>query len=388
MSDTPLSSFQRQIETFFGGGRCFLLAKGRVGLYAGLRALGLPAGSKVLMPGYTCVVVPSAVQFAGFRPMYIDIDPSTYNINPALLERPEYADCRALVIQHTYGIPCDVPRIRSWAESRGIVVMEDCCHAFGSRIEEKLCGTFGKFAFMSGQWNKPFSTGLGGMLLVNDEDLADKVDAILKKESRRPSFTENVFLRMQLAAFDLLVGPRSVSAITVLYRLLSRWGLMIGSSTREEYLGTMPPSYLVTMAPSQARRGMKEMARIGLNIEHRTAITKFYQERLPATNFAAVADTKAQGMPLLRYPVRVGNKRELLDRALRHGVEIGSWFECPLHAADMPLEKLDYHTGQCPEAEAASREVVNLPTHRRIDQRGAERILQFLKRYGKLASKP
>ncbi|MGI6455384.1 MAG: DegT/DnrJ/EryC1/StrS family aminotransferase [bacterium] len=59
-----------------------------------------------------------------------------------------------------------------WASARGIPVIEDCCLAFGSRYKGQLCGTFGIASYFSGQWNKPFSTGLGGMLVVNEEDLA------------------------------------------------------------------------------------------------------------------------------------------------------------------------------------------------------------------------
>ncbi len=70
--DQPAEALCRRIEEFFGGGRCFLLAKGRVGLYVGLRALGLPPGAKILMPGYTCVVVPAAVQYAGLKPLYVE----------------------------------------------------------------------------------------------------------------------------------------------------------------------------------------------------------------------------------------------------------------------------------------------------------------------------
>ena len=64
----PDALLPQKIEEFFGGGRCFLLAKGRVGLYVGLRAMGLPPGAKVLMPGYTCMVVPAAVLYAGLKP--------------------------------------------------------------------------------------------------------------------------------------------------------------------------------------------------------------------------------------------------------------------------------------------------------------------------------
>ena len=125
----------RQIEAFFGGGRCFLLSKGRVGLYAGLRALGLPPGSKVLMPGYTCVVVPAAVQHAGLRPVYVDIDPDTYNLDAKRLDDAAGGGLSAVIVQHTYGIPADMEAIGAWALSRSLPVIEDCCHTFGGARE-------------------------------------------------------------------------------------------------------------------------------------------------------------------------------------------------------------------------------------------------------------
>ena len=184
---TPDGELGRLITGFFGSGSCFLLAKGRVGLYAGLRALGFPRGGSVLMPGYTCMVVPSAVQFAGLTPVYVDIDPRTYNLNPALLDAAAPPDATAIIVQHTYGVPCEMAAIGAWASHRKVKIIEDSCHAFGSRVNGRLCGTFGAFSFMSGQWNKPFSTGLGGMLLVNEPTLAATVACIMAHRRRGQS---------------------------------------------------------------------------------------------------------------------------------------------------------------------------------------------------------
>ena len=120
------------------------------------------------MPGYTCVVVPAAVQHAGLRPVYVDIDRDTYNLDPKRLEGVAGDGLAAVIVQHTYGIPAPMAAVGAWAASRSLPVIEDCCHTFGARVGGRQCGTLGSFAFMSGQWNKFFSTGLGGMLLVND----------------------------------------------------------------------------------------------------------------------------------------------------------------------------------------------------------------------------
>lgn len=139
------------------------------------------------MPGYTCLVVPSAVQFAGLKPAYLDIDPATYNLDPQRLAAAASDDVAALIVQHTYGIPCPMVEIQRWADSRGIPLIEDCCHTFGTRIDGRLCGSFGAFAFMSGQWSKPFSTGLGGILLVNDPALAARVERLIQEEAHTPT---------------------------------------------------------------------------------------------------------------------------------------------------------------------------------------------------------
>lgn len=371
------------LADFFGQGRCFLLAKGRVGLYAGLRALNLPQNSKILMPGYTCMVVPSAAQFAGLKPIYADIDPATYNIDIRCVESAATQDTAGLIVQHTYGIPCNMAPLMDWATSRGVSVIEDCCHSFGSRVDGRLCGTFGKFAFMSGQWNKPFSTGLGGMLLVNDDELANRVAHIIATEASVPGAMKNLVLRAQILAHKILVRPATAIAVMLLYRALNRLGLVVGSSSQTELAGEMPERYLATMAPCQIRQGLREMARIHENIEHRVRLTKLYQAELPRLGFASLPTSVAEGMPLLRYPVRIANKPKVLASAVRARVEIGSWFEVPLHPEGTRMEAFGYRQGMCPEAEAAAREVVNLPTHRRVTTAVAERTLEFLRKQGR-----
>lgn len=385
MNHTLTKTLCDQIEAFFAGGHCFLLAKGRVGLYAGLLALNLPRGSKVIMPGYTCMVVPQAVQSAGLEPVYVDIDPNTYNMDPSLLERAPSNDVAAVITQHTYGIPCDMAAIQQWAAPRKIPLIEDCCHTFGARVRGQLCGTLGAFAFMSGQWNKPFSTGLGGILLVNDPSLADNVRRIVREKAHQPGLLRNLMFRIQIAAFELLVRPRTAARITRLYRALTKYGLVIGSSSAKELQGTLPEHYLSTMAACQIRKGIREMGRIEENIRHRTRLSALYSQRLPEIGFAPVEAARQSELPLLRYPVRVANKNEVLHAAEKEGVEIGSWFEVPLHPAGTNMEELGYHPGMCPQAEAASRQVINLPTHLKVDKATATCTLEFLAKHAKPA---
>jgi len=87
---------------------------------------------------------------------------------------------------------------------------------------------------------------------------------------------------------------------------------------------------------------------------------------------------------MVRYPLRIRQKAEALASAAKQGIELGSWFECPLHPIETPLDLYGYRTGMCPQAEKASREVVNLPLHSRVNEKTAKRTVNFITRFGQV----
>ena len=360
------------VRSFGNGGHCLPFAKGRVALYAGLKALDLAPGSAVILPAYTCVVVASAIQFAGLKPVYADIDPATYNIDAHAL--PQGA---ALIAQHSYGIPADMGALASY----GMPLIEDCCHVFASSYRGKRCGTFGRFSFFSGQWNKFFSSGLGGFFYTLDAGLAARVQGFFE-EARIPGTAAAIRFALQIAAHDLLVTPATEAAITRLYRRLTRAGLAAGSSDPAELLGREPENYFTRMTAPQLKRGLLALDSIDKNIAHRRVLGGFYHDRLRDLGFDPVTLPAHADTVFLRYPVRVANKPQLLERAARSGIEIGSWFETPLHGNRAPLEVFGYRPGSCPKAEQAACEVINLPTHMGVSISYAEKVLNFLKNHG------
>jgi len=362
----------------------FLFAKGRVGLYAVLEALNLKKGDEIIMPGYTCMVVPSAARFLNIQCKYADIDPETYNINPSELDRNLTGATKALIVQHTYGIPMDMNHVLKWANKNNIPVIEDSCHAFGSRYKNRLCGTFGIASFFSGQWNKPFFTGLGGMLLINDEKTLPDLHKIYQL-TQDVSLLENIQLKAQIIAFNTVVTPRTNAMITNLYRFLSRIGIAAGSSSNEELEGKMPSGYFKKMAPCQIKEGEKNLRHIQRSIDARKKNTKIYSIELKKIGFKPLRETPDFDSIILRYPLRVANKKEVLRLAARYRLEIGSWFEVTLHPEGTDMTALGYHEGMCPNAEKASREVINLPTHAKITPREISLIIEFLQNYAKPA---
>jgi dTDP-4-amino-4,6-dideoxygalactose transaminase len=108
-------------------------------------------------------------------------------------------------------------------------------------------------------------------------------------------------------------------------------------------------------------------------------MTQLYDELLAAKGFKISKDSRDWVEPaLVRYPVRIKEKDKALAQASKAGIELGSWFECPLHPIETPLAPYDYELGMCPEAEKAAREVVNLPLHLRASKKTVERSVDFI----------
>src|SRR5919202_6062185 len=150
---------------------------GRMAFYYILRALDLPAGSEVIFPALTFWVVPEIARRAGLRPVFVDVDPTTFNLDPTKIEAAITERTRAIVPTHLYGQPCDMSEVMRVAEKHDLVVIEDCAQAAGARYRGRLVGTFGAASFFSFQMLKGINTYGGGMALTNDARLAADVRA-------------------------------------------------------------------------------------------------------------------------------------------------------------------------------------------------------------------
>jgi dTDP-4-amino-4,6-dideoxygalactose transaminase len=380
-----VKEYESAFAAWFGSKRAFPFWKGRVALYAILKSLDVGKEDEVILPGYTCVMDVNPVKYLGARPVYVDIEPETFNINVELLEERITPNTKAIIAQHTYGYPCNMQAIMEIANRKGIPVIEDCCLALGSTYKGKLVGTFGKAAYFSFQWNKPFTTGLGGMAITNDKSLAERIEQICKSQLVQPSIKEKLMLLAQLMVYRAFIYPRTTAMAQSFFRFLTKKGFVVGSSSSCEFEPEMKKDFFKAMSSVQAGAGIRQLKKLEKNIAHRREMAKLYDELLlqkgwPVRNY----NKEIMSPVMVRYPVRIKEKDKAIQQAASAGIELGSWFECPLHPIETPLEAYDYEIGMCSEAEKASREVVNLPLHPRADEKTAKRTVEFITRFTKV----
>jgi dTDP-4-amino-4,6-dideoxygalactose transaminase len=264
------------------------------------------------------------------------------------------------------------------ARGEGLTVIEDCCLALGSTYGVRKVGTFGVAGYFSFQWNKPYTTGLGGMAVFQDDALADKVAEIRRRELVEPGAREVMMLAAQLAVYRACIYPKTTALAQDVFRWLTRKGLVVGSSATGEFRPAMEADFFKNMSATQARVGTGHLKRLDRSVKHRRRMARLYDELLGQRGWPVPRLPDTIDPVLVRYPVRVRDKQRALETAARHYVELGSWFECPLHPIETPMEAYDYHTGMCPVSEQLCTEVVNLPLHPRANEKTVRQSVEFV----------
>ena len=364
-----------------GTPKVYTFWKGRVALYAILKALDIGSGDRVLLPGYTCMVVPSAVMFAGAQPLYADVEAASYNVTlgtlEAALQKCPPPRPKAVIIQHTYGIPVEAAPIIEWARSEGMPVIEDCAHVMGSSYHGAPCGSLGDAAFFSSQWNKPITTGLGGWAVANNQVLAQRL-SLVRGSFKNPGLSEVRKLRLLVAAHQRLLRPKLYWQLMGLYRWLSHLGLVTGSSEKDEFRNAMPRRYALTMSWFQERLLSRRMVEIETIIRGRGQLAALYERELSEAGISLPRIPPNSSAVFLRYPILVRDKKDFLQKARERRLEVGDWFVSPLHPLEDNWDQFGYHQGTCPVAESLCERVVNLPTLTGDSHGEALRIIQAL----------
>ncbi|MFA5864701.1 MAG: DegT/DnrJ/EryC1/StrS family aminotransferase [Phycisphaerae bacterium] len=373
----------RQYEEAFGkwinGRKCFSFWKGRVALHAILQALGVQEGDEVILPGYTCVMDVNPIMYLGAKPVYVDIEPNTYNLDVNLLEQKITPRTKVIIAQHTYGYPVEMDAVLQIAGRKGIAVIEDCCLALGGKYKGKTLGTLGKAAYFSFQWNKPYTTGLGGMALCNDAGLAEKIEKLCQDRLIPVPVKKSLVLQAQLMVYRGFIYPRTTALAQNVFRWLNKKGFVVGSSTNQELAGNVAPDdFFMGMSDVQARAGLRQIARLERNIDHRRKMAKMYDELLSQRGWTVSQLSNDMDPVLVRYPVRITEKWKAVEQAASRGVELGTWFESPLHPKETSVELYGYRWGMCPQAEKAAEQVVNLPLHPRTSEKTIRRTVDFI----------
>jgi len=372
---------EEEFKKYLGVKYAIAFNSGRSSLMAILNSLKLEKGSEILLQAFTCNAVPNPVIWSGLKPVFVDCDEKTFNIDLKDLKRKITPRSRAVIIQHTFGLPADIDEISKICKENNLTLIEDCAHSLGATYKEKKAGTFGKASFFSFSRDKVISSVYGGMAATNDETLAQKLRQRQGEDGPLPLLWE-----MQQLLHPILMN----SVILPTYRIAGKYLLIIFQWLHilskavhwKEKRGMMPNYFSKAMSGKLALLALNQLKKINRFNEHRRKIAKIYSEGLKKTSFELPTTPPDREHVFLRFTVKHPEAHKIIRKAWRNNLLIGDWYTSPIAPFDTKIEKIGYKSGSCPKAEALSKQTLNLPTHINVSEKQAEEIIIFLKNNG------
>lgn len=172
-------ALEQELADFYGCKYTIGLNSGTDALHLALRAMDIGAGDEVITTAFTFVATTEAIGIVGAKPVFVDIDNDTFNMDAAKIEAAITPNTKAIIPVHLYGQPCDMDMIMNVAKRHHLRVIEDCCQAIGALYKGKMVGTFGDVGCLSFYPTKNLGgMGDGGLLMTNSQELKDRVLAL------------------------------------------------------------------------------------------------------------------------------------------------------------------------------------------------------------------
>jgi len=324
--------FESAFAEFCGVRHAISCCNGTVALHLALLALDVRPGDEVLVPTLTYVATANSVVYCGARPVFVDSEPQTWNLDPALIEARITPRTKGIIVVHLYGHPADMDPILEIARRHGLFVIEDAAEAHGATYKGHKVGMLGDIATFSFYGNKIITTGEGGMVCTNDEALARKVRQ-LKGQGQDPE--------------------------------RRYWFPMIGYNYR--------------MTNIEAAIGLAQLEKIDWHIGRWREVAAWYRryfQDLPGIQFSPQMPWAESAYWLSSVVLSSSDvdRDEVMHRMLEQGIETRPFFY-PMHTLP-PYSKAP---GDYPIAEKLSRSGINLPSSALLTESQVRRVVETFK---------
>jgi len=352
---------------------------GRTALWQVLQAMGVKAGDEVMMQAFTCVAVANAIRWSGATPVYVDCEHDSFNMDIEDAERKVSPNIKALIVQHTFGVPADMDKVMEFAKKHKLQVVEDCAHAIGSRYRGRMVGTFGAAAIFSFGRDKALSSVFGGLAVTNDDALAQKLRAY---QTASPQSGYWWTCRQLFHPIVTQISKKFYTRFSLgkaLMYAVKRLHLISRAVEPQERRGEKATFVGRRMSGALAVLASHQLAKLPEFIAHRARLVRFYQELFKDKNIEFQSSPDDSESVRIRFTIKVSAAAKIRQSAKTAGMYLGDWYDTVIAPRGVIDETIGYAAGSCPIAESLTKAVVNLPTDINTTPADAERIAEFIK---------
>jgi perosamine synthetase len=319
-----VKAFEEAFAKMCGVKYAIATTSGTTALHVALLAHGIGEGDEVITSPFTFIASANSILYTGAHPVFVDIDPATFNINPSLIEAAITPSTKAILPVHLFGLSSDMGAIIAVAKRHGLAIIEDACQSHGALYKGQRVGSFGTGTF-SLYPTKNITSAEGGMITTNDLNIDEESRVIRQHGMRRRYYHDELGFNFRMTDLHAAVGLAQLSKLE-----------KFNHSRREN--------------------------------------AKFFNERLEGV----IAPCEPEGYMHVyhQYTIRVpdGKRDELRDHLLNRGVGSEVYYPIPVHKQDFYTKQLGYNQ-ILPEAERAASEVLSLPVHPALSQGDLETIV-------------
>jgi dTDP-4-amino-4,6-dideoxygalactose transaminase len=307
-----VAAFEKEFAAYCGGGEAIGVNSGTSALHLALLAAGVGPGDEVITVPFTFAATAAAILYCGATPVYADIDPATFNLDPARMEAAISTRTRAILPVHLYGLPAEMDPILALARPRGITVIEDAAQAVGAEYRGRRAGSLADMACFSFYPTKNLGAyGEGGAVVTANPEWAHKVRQLR-------SWGEAGRYHHVLRGFNYRMEGLNGAILRVKLRHLAQW--------------------------TEARRALAEV----------------YHERLADAGVTVPRAPDYVRHVYHAYTIRTARRDDVAREMAARGVETGVHYPAPLHLQPAYADAR-YPKGSLPAAEASAQEVLSLP---------------------------
>ncbi len=325
-----VKKFETNVEKYLGTKHAIGCASGTDALQIAMMALDIKPGDEIITTPFTFVATTETIAILGAVPVYVDIEPATFNIDVSKIEAKITPKTKAIMPVHLYGQPCDMDPIMKIAEKHGLFVIEDAAQAMGARYKDKMICTIGHIGCISFYPSKNLGAfGDGGMLTTNDNDLAEKIRMIISHGSKRKYYHETLGVNSRLDSIQAAI-------------------LDVKLKYLDDYCDQR---YNAAMKYNEKFKGIIETPYIMPGVKH-----IFHQ-----------------------YSIRVKNRDEMMEFLKSQGIPSMIYYPVPLHMQE--AYKYEYKPGDYPVSEEIAKDIISLPMHTELTDEEidfiASKVIEF-----------
>lgn len=357
-------------------GQAHLFGSGREALLAILKSLKSHSEEEVIVQGYTCIVVPNAIIAAGMTPVFADIEQDTLNLDIAEVEKLITPKTRAIICQHTFGIPAFTKELRTLCDRHSLMLIEDCAHIIPDASGPEEIGRYGDLMFFSFGRDKAISGVTGGAVVCRRHDICRDLQKL--EDEAKPCKLWHIKRWLQYPILYAMAKPLyGIGVGKMMLALFGTLRLLAPIVTVKEKEGRMEP-VLHRMPNACAALALQQWQRLAAINAHRRMLTDYYFNQAVLRNWPLLLGV-VPNLPLQKFPLFTNGAERIRQQLKLHNIYLhDGWTGCVICPANADDAACGYKDGDDPKAEMAGEQILCLPTNPDTSMEQAKRLVEIL----------